>query len=60
VLSVDAASVTTLEGLNWRPFSGVSQAFFSLLSPKPEGRRHEEKKRRRPTKHGEYHIFYTG
>jgi hypothetical protein len=36
VLSVDAASITMLKGLKWRPFSGVSQAVFSLLGPKPE------------------------
>jgi hypothetical protein len=39
VPSVDAASITMLEGLNWRPFSAVSQAVFSLLGPKPEGRK---------------------
>jgi hypothetical protein len=39
VLSIDAASVTVLEGLDWRPFSRVSQAVFSLLGPKPEGRK---------------------
>ena len=38
VLSVDSASVTVLEGLRWRPFSGVGQAVFSLLGPKPEGK----------------------
>jgi TRAP-type mannitol/chloroaromatic compound transport system substrate-binding protein len=36
VLSVDSQSVTTLEGLKWRPFSGVGQAVFSLLGVKPE------------------------
>jgi hypothetical protein len=39
VLSIDSASVTTLEGLKWRPFSGVGQAIFSLLGTKPEGRK---------------------
>ena len=39
VLSIDAASVTVLEGLRWRPFSGVGQAIFSLLGAKPEGRK---------------------
>ena len=38
VLSVDSASVAVLEGLRWRPFSGVGQAVFSLLGPKPEGK----------------------
>jgi hypothetical protein len=37
VLSIDAASITMLEELEWRPFSGVSQAICSLLGPKPEG-----------------------
>ena len=53
VLSIDTASITVLEGLRWRPFSGVGQAVFSLLGPKPEGRKWEEtkkrwKRRRRP------------
>jgi hypothetical protein len=39
VLSIDSASVTTLEGLKWRPFSGIGQAIFSLLGTKPEGRK---------------------
>jgi len=39
VLSIDTASVTVLEGLHWRPFSGVGQAVFSLLSTKPEGKK---------------------
>jgi len=39
VLSIDAASVTVLEGLLWRPFSGVRQAIFSLQGAKPEGRK---------------------
>jgi hypothetical protein len=37
VLSIDSQSVTTLEGLKWRPFSGVGQAVFSRLGVKPEG-----------------------
>jgi hypothetical protein len=37
VLSIDADSVTMLDGLHWRPFSGVGQATFSLLGAKPEG-----------------------
>jgi hypothetical protein len=39
VLSIDSASVTTLEGLKWRPFSSEGQAIFSLLGTKPEGRK---------------------
>jgi len=39
VLSVDTASVTVLERLGWRPFSGVGQATFSLLGVKPEGKK---------------------
>jgi hypothetical protein len=39
VLSIDSQSVTTLEGLKWRPFSGVGQAVFSLLGIKPEGKK---------------------
>jgi len=39
VLSIDTASVTVLEGLLWRPFSGVGQAIFSLQGAKPEGRK---------------------
>jgi hypothetical protein len=37
VLSIDTASITVLEGLQWRPFSGVGQATFTLLGVKPEG-----------------------
>jgi hypothetical protein len=36
VLSVDTSSVTALERMGWRPFSGVGQAIFSLLGVKPE------------------------
>ena len=39
VLSIDAASVTMLERLGWRPFIGVGQATFSLLGAKPEGKK---------------------
>jgi hypothetical protein len=38
VLSIDTASITVLEGLRWRPFSGVGQATFTLLGAKPEGK----------------------
>jgi hypothetical protein len=37
VLSIDAAPITVLGGLEWRPFSGVRQAVFFLLGPKSEG-----------------------
>jgi hypothetical protein len=50
VLCIDKALVTILEGLKWRPFSGVGQAIFSLLGTKPEGRKCEVQKRRRPNK----------
>jgi hypothetical protein len=51
VLSIDTASVAVLEGLKWRPFSGVAQAVFSLPGAKPEGKNLEElKRRRRPNK----------
>jgi len=39
VLSIDAASVSVLEELGWRPFSGMGQATFSLLGVKPEGKK---------------------
>ena len=39
VHSIDTSSVAELEGLRWRPFSGVGQAVFSLLGMKPEGRK---------------------
>ena len=39
VLSIDTPSVAVLEGLRWRPFSGVGQAVFSLLGVKLEGRK---------------------
>jgi hypothetical protein len=44
VLSIDLLYAAVLEGMKWHPFSGVSQATFSLLSAKPEGR----SKKRRP------------
>ena len=39
VLSIDAASVSVLEKLRWRPYSDVGQATFSLLGTKPEGKK---------------------
>ena len=39
VRSIDSASVTVLERLRWRPFSGVRQATFSHLGAKPEGKK---------------------
>ena len=42
LLSNDAASVKVLEGLKWRPFSGVGQATFSLPGVKPEGKKQEK------------------
>ena len=45
-LSIDTASITVLEGLRWRPFSGVGRAVFSLLGAKPEGEEIGSKKRR--------------
>jgi hypothetical protein len=36
VLSIDTASITMLEELQWRPFSRVGQATFTLLGAKPE------------------------
>jgi hypothetical protein len=47
VLSIDTASLTVLEGLCWRPFSGVGQAVISLLGAKLEGKKEKVKKRRR-------------
>jgi hypothetical protein len=47
VLSIDIASVTVLEGLHWRLFSGVGMAIFSLLGTKLEGKKYKVKKRRR-------------
>ena len=39
VLSIDADSVSLLEKLRWRPYSGVGQATFSLLGTKTEGKK---------------------
>jgi hypothetical protein len=39
VLSIDTTFVTALEGMGWRPFSGVRQAILSLLVVKPEGKK---------------------
>jgi len=39
VLRMDAAFVSVLERLRWRPFSGVGQATISLLGAKSEGRK---------------------
>jgi hypothetical protein len=39
VLSIDAQSITILEGLKWRPFSGIGQAVFSLLGIKWNGKK---------------------
>jgi len=39
VLSVDSKSITALERLRWRPFSGVGHAIFYLLGAKPEERK---------------------
>jgi hypothetical protein len=39
VLSIDTTSVTVLERMGWRPFSGVGQAIFSLQGVKPEGKK---------------------
>jgi hypothetical protein len=39
VLSIDSQSLKLLEGLKWRPFSGIRQAVFSLLGAKYEGKK---------------------
>jgi hypothetical protein len=39
VLSIDTTSITVLEGLQWRPFSRVGEASFTLLGAKPAGER---------------------
>jgi len=39
VLSINAASVSVLERLRRRPFSGVGEATFSLLGAKSEGKK---------------------
>jgi hypothetical protein len=47
VLSIDTASTAVLEGLKWRPFCGVGLATFSLLGVKPDGKKLEDKRRRK-------------
>jgi hypothetical protein len=47
VLSIDCTSVTVLERIGWRSFSGVGQAIFCLLCCKPEGSRKKQRWRRR-------------
>ena len=39
VLSIDSQSLKLLEGVKWRPFSGIRQAVFSLLGAKYEGKK---------------------
>jgi hypothetical protein len=39
VLSIDTTYIATLEGMGWRPFSGVGQAIYSLLGVTPEGKK---------------------
>jgi hypothetical protein len=39
VRNIDETSVALLERMDWRPFSSVGQAFFSLLGVKPEGKK---------------------
>jgi len=39
VLSIDAAFVSVLERLRWRPISGMGQATFSLLCAQSEGKK---------------------
>jgi len=39
LLSIDTTSVTVLERMGCRPFSGMGQATFSLLGVKPDGRK---------------------
>ena len=46
VLSIDASSVSVLERLRWRPFSGVGQAAFSPLGTKSEEKKKEKRRRR--------------
>jgi hypothetical protein len=49
VLTINQESITTLEGMEWRSFSGVGQAVFSLLGAKPEGKKenHPQRQQRR-------------
>jgi len=39
VLSIDTDSVSLLEKVRWRPYSGVGQTTFSLLGIKMEGKK---------------------
>jgi hypothetical protein len=39
VLSIDQTSVATLEKMQWKAFSGMGRATFSLLGAKPEGKK---------------------
>jgi hypothetical protein len=50
VLSIDQASVTSLDRMEWRPFSGVGQASFSLLGTKPEGKKYNNQRYQRGRK----------
>jgi hypothetical protein len=61
VLSIDTESITVLEGLRWRPFSGVGQAVFSLLGTKPASGGEEEKgeEEEETGHHGKYHFLYS-
>jgi hypothetical protein len=47
VLSIDTASLTTLEGMGWRPFIGVGQAISLFWVPSQKGRNERKKRRRR-------------
>ena len=57
VLSIDADLVTVLEGLGWRPFSGIGQATFSRLGAKPEGGSKETSEGGGQLSYGQYHFF---
>jgi hypothetical protein len=39
VLIIDQSSVSALEKREWKAFSGMGQATFSLLGVKPEGKK---------------------
>jgi hypothetical protein len=47
VLSIDVTSITVLEGLDWRPYSGVIQAVFPFWVLNRRGRNRKKTKRRR-------------
>jgi hypothetical protein len=47
VVSIDKTSVDALEKMDWRPFSSMGQAIFSLLGVKPEGKKWTKKQRHR-------------